>query len=100
MITSCVVRIQLPIVQTLFAQMVSDITVLEIFRTIKSYVIATMVMSVMALLMRCFISNGILLYLSIFLCIIIYFGMLWVQKDSREMITNILNITKAKLLHK
>lgn len=99
-ITSCVVRIQLPIVQTLFAQMVSDITVLEIFRTIKSYVIATMVMSVMALLMRCFISNGILLYLSIFLCIIIYFGMLWVQKDSREMITNILNITKAKLLHK
>lgn len=99
-ITSCIVRIQLPIVQTFFAQMVSGIKVLDIFSEIKSYIIATAVMVIMALVMRSFIHGGILLYLSIFVCILIYFGMLWIQKDSRDMITNILNIAKAKILRK
>ena len=80
--------------------MVSGIKVLDIFGEIKSYIIATAVMVIMALVMRSFIHGGILLYLSIFVCILIYFGMLWIQKDSRDMITNILNIAKAKILRK
>ena len=96
-ITSCIVRIQLPVLQTYFAQSVSGIRVSSIFYEIRSYIFASVIMALAALGMRTFIHHGVLLYASVAVCMVIYFGVLWLQKDSRQMIINVYGIIKSKI---
>lgn len=96
-ITSCVVRIQLPITQTFMGYLVSGIGISDIFKEIKWYIVATFVMSLFSLVINNIWTTTVLRYLSIALCIIVYFGTLLLIPNSRKEIYDYLSVAKNKL---
>ena len=96
-ITSCIVRIQLPVTQSIMAYLVSGIGIRDIFKEIKWYIIATAVMSLNALFVTNIAGNPIIRYASIGGCIVIYFGTLLLIPSSRQEIVGYVGILKSKI---
>lgn len=96
-ITSCIVRIQLPVTQSLMAYLVSDISIKDILKEIKWYIVATAVMSIIGFLVTNIWENTIVKYLSIGLCIVVYFGTLFLIPSSRKEILNYIGALKKRI---
>lgn len=96
-ITSCIVRIQLPVTQSIMAYLVSGIGIRDIFKEIKWYIVATAVMSLNALFVTNIVGNPIIRYASIGGCIVIYFGTLLLIPSSRQEIIGYVGILKSKI---
>lgn len=99
-IVSCLVRVQLPVMQTIMAQRVSGIQMVEIIEQIKYYILATCVMSGIAVVLRKIMAGGLFVFASIIFCIFIYFGILYLFPDSREELSEYMNILKKKHIRK
>ncbi|HAT4217982.1 TPA: lipopolysaccharide biosynthesis protein [Clostridium perfringens] len=83
-IVSCIIRLQLPLTQSLMASRVSGIHIVDVVLHLKNYILASFVMSILGIIMRQFMTTVLLRYLSIIICIGIYFGVLFLLPGSRE----------------
>lgn len=95
-ITSCIVRIQLPLTQTYMAYKVSGIGFRDIVKQTKWYIIATIVMAFIGLVMRNLPLGTIFRYVSIAICIVVYFGVLYIIPSSRGELKRNITIGKTK----
>lgn len=87
-IVSCVVRLELPILQTYMACKLSNIKILDIFNHIKYFIFASFGMTIFALVFRTLIQNTLLIYFSILLSAIMYFIILWLITPNKKEIKN------------
>lgn len=99
-IASCIVRIQLPISQTYMACKVSNIRIKDIFNQIKWYVLSSFIMSVIAFFIRSLSLGTIHIYLSILVCIFIYFLILFLIPNTRQELNIYINKFKGKIRRK
>ncbi|MGT2681933.1 lipopolysaccharide biosynthesis protein [Streptococcus porci] len=95
-ITSCFVRIQLPITQTYMAYRVSKIGMLDILKQVKWYILATIIMAIIGVSLINGVPNQFSRYFSIGICILSYFTVLLVIPNSRGELLNYLNVLKKK----
>lgn len=73
-IVNCLVRIQLPATQTILANSVSPINIINILIQIKPYIFATVIMSACSLIMDCLINGSLFFrYIEVIVCIVVYF---------------------------
>lgn len=96
-LVSCIVRIQLPVTQSIMAQRVSHIRIWDVLKQLRYYIFATLIMSLGAILLRTCITSVILQYFSILICIFIYFGILFLIPDTRAELYRFLLMAKDKL---
>ena len=66
------------------ASRVSGIHIVDVVLHLKNYILASFVMSILGIIMRQFMTTVLLRYLSIIICIGIYFGVLFLLPGSRE----------------
>ena len=95
-IVSCVVRLQLPIMQTIIASRMSYISIKDIFFELKNYILSTVVMVAFAFISRNYLAGYINVYISIVLCILIYFGCLYMIPGSRQELAGYVNMIKRR----
>ena len=95
-IVSCVVRLQLPIMQTIIASRMSYISIKDIFFELKNYILSTVVMVAFAFISRNYLAEYINVYISIVLCIVIYFGCLYMIPGSRQELAGYVNMIKRR----
>lgn len=96
-IASCIVRVQLPLTQTIIARKVSDIRIVDVIYQLKDYIIASGIMAIIALVMRQFMNTIFLRYLSIIICMIVYAICLCILPESRKEIHKYIMITTNAL---
>lgn len=95
-IVSCIVRLQLPIMQTIIASRMSYISIKDIFFELKNYILSTVVMVAFAFISRNYLAEYINVYISIVLCIVIYFGCLYMIPGSRQELAGYVNMIKRR----
>ena len=96
-VVSCIVRIQLPVTQTIMAKKVSGIKATEVVHQIRYYILASAGMAIAALFMIQIAGSGILKYFSIFICIGIYFGILFFIPSTRKELNTYLITMRKKI---
>lgn len=96
-VVSCIVRIQLPVTQTIMAKKVSGIKATEVIHQIRYYILASAGMAIAALFMIQIAGSGILKYFSIFICIGIYFGILFFIPSTRKELNTYLITMRKKI---
>lgn len=99
-IISSIVRIELCVVQTVIACKLSGINIFEIFKTIKKYVIATIVMSLLSIILLKKSDLILLQILSVFGCCLVYFLVLYILPDGREELKKYINSIKIRMAYK
>ena len=95
-IASCIVRLQLPIMQTIIASRMSYISIKDIFLELKNYILSTLVMVAFAFICRNYLAGYINVYISIAICIVIYFGCLYMIPESRQELVGYVNMIKRR----
>lgn len=83
-IASCVVRLQLPITQTIMAANVSPITGKDLWEELRGYLFASVIMSIVSVCLRICIQSVLLQYVSVIACIMVYFGVLLLIPKERQ----------------
>lgn len=96
-IVSCIVRLQLPITQTIMAIRVSPITGKELWRELKGFLFASLIMSCVAIGIRDRIQSIFLQYVSVIVCALIYFGVLLLIPNERKKIAEIFMSFEVKI---
>lgn len=96
-IATCIVRIELPLSQTIMACHYSGIKFKNIINEIKNYIIATFIMTACGILLRYLNNECYWSFLEIILCIIIYFFVLICIPKTRNEIMNYINLLKEHL---
>lgn len=99
-IISSVVRIELSIVQTLIACKLSDISISTIFKVIKKYIISTAVMAIFSVVWFVKKDSNIFQIISVLICIIIYFLVLYILPDGRKELQELMKYIKIKIFYK
>ena len=83
-ILTSIIRVELPVVQTIIACKVSEISVVQIFDVIKKYVISTLGMSIIAIILLSVTKSIPIQILTVIICIAIYFAILYILPDGRK----------------
>lgn len=89
--TICLVRIQLPLMQTFWTIKFTKLNIKDICINIRQYIVATVIMSIIAYALRTIKTNIILDIFYIVICIVLYFLMLCLIPDNRRMFRLYLN---------
>lgn len=97
-IVSCLIRIQLPLTQSFMAQKVSSVRLLDVIYSIRHYIYATIIMSLVAILMKSMFLFSYSRYVGIFVCIIVYFASLLLFPGSRTVVKEYIQLAKRKVV--
>lgn len=94
-LTICIVRLQLPIMQMLLSSRMTGIKGKTIVKNIAPYIVAACIMGLIGFLLICVKTNVILDLIYIGICFIVYFGILFLipitRKDIYGFVNKILN---------
>ncbi len=96
-IASCVVRLQLPVTQTIMAAKVSSITGKDLWRELHGFLFASVIMSIVAVCLRNCIQSVLLQYASVIVCIMVYFGVLLLIPSERRKLIDVFSPFGAKI---
>lgn len=88
-IVSCIVRLQLPITQTIMAAKVSPITGKYLWKELRGFLLASVVMSIVAMCLQICIQSVLLQYVSVVVCIMVYFGVLLLIPSERQKLNEV-----------
>ncbi|WNR43508.1 lipopolysaccharide biosynthesis protein [Paenibacillus roseipurpureus] len=95
---TCLVRLQLPIMQMFWATRITRINGKTIIRNIAPYIFASLIMGATGLLLIYFKTNFILNLFYIVICITIYFSILFLIPSTRKVIYMFVNKFKDSLI--
>lgn len=98
-IITSIIRIQLPITQTLVASKITGLKVRNMIGNIIPFILATLIMSFVRYILKYFRNTLRFNIISIIICTIIYFGILYIIPNTRKEINMQLKKIKDKIVN-